>query len=325
MAEDPFPAVDPSVRRITLGTSPIRLLPIAHGGSWYATEVDDAALTGAMEAAYDRGLRHFDTAAGYGDGRSETLLGRFLAERRDTVFLASKANPPELTAAAMRAEIDASLRRLGTDRIDLYYIHWPRAGQDLRPLMDGLEAARAEGRIGAIGVSNFTVAQMRHLEEAGRIDVHQLGYNLLWRFAERDLISHCAEHGISVLAYSALAHGILTGKFGARPNLAPGDQRHSILPFQPHVWPHVHAGVEKLKALAGDLGLPLQTLAIRWILDRPGIDGVVVGARNGDQSAASMAALAPAIPPEAFATMTAISDDIAAHMPDVGNLFNYYP
>ena len=199
---------------------------------------------------------------------------------RDTVFLASKANPPELTAASMYGMVEESLKRLATDRIDLYYIHWPRAGRDMRPVMEGLEQARREGRIGAIGVSNFSVDQMRQVEEVAPIAVHQLGYNLLWRHTEREIIPYCRERGIAVVAYSALAHGILTGKYGREPALAPGDQRHTILPFRADIWPHVHAGVEKLKGLAGELGVPLPALAIRWILQRPGIETVVVGARN---------------------------------------------
>ncbi len=317
--------IDPAVRSVKLGTSPRALPPMALGGSWYATEVADADLIGAMEAAYDGGLRHFDNAAGYGGGRSEELLGRFLAGKRQTVFLASKANPPELTAAAMIGMVEQSLRRLATDVIDLYYIHWPRAGRDMRPVMEGLERARQQGKIQAIGVSNFSVAQMRQVEEVAAISAHQLGYNLLWRHTEREIVPYCQEWGIAVIAYSALAHGILTGKYGRTPDIAPGDQRHTILPFRADIWPHVHAGVEKLKTLAGDLDLSLPTLAIRWILDRPGIASVVVGARNRCQSQANVAALAPAIPADVFTAMTAISDEIMAHVPDVGNLFNHYP
>ncbi len=318
-------AVDGAIRHVRLGASPLALLPMAQGGSWYATDAENDALTGALEAAYAAGLRHFDTAAGYGAGRSEELLGSFLADKRDTVFLASKANPPELTASAMLAMIEASLKRLRTDVIDLYYIHWPRAGQDMRPVMEGMERARAQGKIGAIGVSNFSVAEMRQVEEVGTIAANQLGYNLLWRHRERDVIPYCRRRGIAVITYSALAHGILTGKFGRTPELAPGDQRHTILPFRADIWPHVYAGTEKLKALAGELGLPLATLAVRWILERPGIHSVVVGARRRDQASANVAALAPAIPASAYAAMTTISDDIATHIPDVGNLFNHYP
>ncbi len=317
--------VDPAIQHVRLGVSPLALLPMAQGGSWYATDADDAALAGAMATAYDGGLRHFDTAAGYGGGRSETLLGRFLVGKRDTVLLASKANPPELTAAAMIGMVEQSLGRLGTDFIDLYYIHWPRAGRDMRPVMEGLEQARRGGKIGAIGVSNFSVAQMTQVAEVAPIAVHQLGYNLIWRYRDDDVIPYCRERGIAVVAYSALAHGILTGKYGPTPDIAPGDQRHTILPFRSDIWPHVHAGVEKLKQVAGELGLPLATLAVRWILDRPGIGSVVVGARNRDQASANVAALTPAIPHEAYAAMTAISDAITAHVPDAGNLFNHYP
>ena len=318
-------AVDPAIRRVTLGASSLDLLPMALGGSWYATEVDDADLIGAMEAAYEGGLRHYDTAAGYGAGRSEDLLGRFLADKRDSVFLASKASPPELTAAAMLGMVEQSIKRLGTDAIDLYYIHWPRAGRDMRPVMEGLEQARRQGKIGAVGVSNFSIPQMRQVEEVGPIAAHQLGYNLLWRHTETEIIPYCRQRGIAVIAYSALAHGILTGKYGRTPDIAPGDQRHTILPFRADIWPHVHSGVGKLKDLASDLGLPLPTLAIRWILDRAGITGVVAGARNRSQAAANVAALAPAIPAGAYAAMTAISDEITTHVPDVGNLFDHYP
>ncbi len=166
---------------------------------------------------------------------------------------------------------------------------------------------------------------MRQVAEVAPVAAHQLGYNLLWRHTERELIPYCREHGIAVVAYSALAHGILTGKFGRTPDLAAGDQRHTILPFRADIWPHVHAGVDELKDLAATLGLPLAVLAIRWILDRPGIDSVVVGARSRAQATANLAALTPAIPAAAYAAMTAISDTIAAHVPDVGNLFNHYP
>jgi myo-inositol catabolism protein IolS len=128
-----------------------------------------------------------------------------------------------------------------------------------------------------------------------------------------------------VVAYSALAHGILTGKFGSEPELAPGDQRHSILPFRADIWPSVHAAVEELKTLAAELDLPLATLALRWVIDRPGISAVVAGARNRAQSAANVATLGPSIPTATFAKMTAISDALAQHVPDVGNLFNHYP
>jgi len=300
-------------------------LPLAFGGSWYVPYSTpgeaDRDFLGAIETAYGLGIRHFDTASSYGGGHSEELYGQFLEGRRNEVFLASKADPAETTAAAMYDMICASLRRLSVDSIDLYYIHWPRTGRDMRPLMEGLERARAEGKIGAIGVSNFSVAEMASLAEVGRIDAHQLGYNLLWRRTEADIIPYCAANGIAVYAYSTLAHGILTGKFGRDPGLVPTDQRNRILPFQPANWPHVFEAVEEMKAIAAEAGRPLPHLAIRWNLSRPGIAGVVVGNRNAQQAAETIPALAGDIAPEIFARLTAVSDRLMAHMPEASNLF----
>jgi myo-inositol catabolism protein IolS len=314
-----------SIRPAPLANNPLPLLPMAQGGSWYSKTAEDADLLGALEAAYEAGIRHFDTAAGYGQGRSETLLGQFLSDKRETVFLASKSHSNDLTPAATIAEVDGSLKRLNVDFIDLYYIHWPRAGRDMRPVMEGLETARAQGKIGAVGVSNFTEAQMEQVSEVGRIAVHQLGYNLLWRYAETQALPYCRAHDIAVVAYSPLGHGILTGKFDRDPGLVEGDQRHRILPFRADIWPHVHAGVEKMKQLAAELELPLSTLAIRWILAQSGINGVVVGGWKREQVASNAAALSATIPASAYETLTAISDEIMAHIPDAGNLFNHYP
>ena len=317
--------VDPSILPVTLGPSAKHVLPMALGGSWYDKGANDADLIAAMETAYEAGIRHFDTGARYSGGHSEELLGNFARGRRETMFLASKSDTPELTAAAMLTEIEGSLKRLRVEAIDLYYIHWPRSGRDMRPTMEGMELARQQGKIAAVGVSNFSVPQMQQIAEIGRIDAHQLGYNLLWRHPETNIIPYCAANGIAVVAYSTLAHGILTGKFGRDPGLRPGDQRHTILPFRADIWPYVYAGVEELKQLASKLDLPLATLALRWALARPGVSSVVAGAKNREQAVANVAALAAAIPSSAFERMTAISDRVAGHVPDVGNLFNHYP
>jgi aryl-alcohol dehydrogenase-like predicted oxidoreductase len=322
-------SLGPSVRPVTIGTRGKPQLPLGLGGSWFvpysAPGDEDAALLDAIAACYEAGLRHFDTGAGYGNGHSEELYGRFLKGRRGEVFLASKADPAETTAAAMLAEVDGSLRRLKTDFIDLYYIHWPRSGRDMRPAMEGLERARRQGKIGAVGVSNFSVEQMQQVAEVGTIEAHQLGYNLLWRYAEADVIPYCRAHGIVVVAYSALAHGILTGKFGPKPVLAGRDQRNTILPFRSDIWPHVYAGVEQLKAIAAELDRPLMHLAIRWILAQPGITLALIGARNRAQAEANSAALAGDLPPDVLMRMTTISDEITRHVPNEGNLFNHHP
>lgn len=317
--------IDPSLRKLTIGNSPLVVAPLGFGGSWFVSYAspgeEDANLLAAMQAAFDGGVRHFDTGAGYGKGHSEELYGQFIRQRRNEVFIASKSDPAESTAAAMYAEVEGSLRRLGVDKIDLYYIHWPRSGRDMRPVMEGLERARSEGKLGAVGVSNFSVAEMAQVAEVGTIDTHQMGYNLLWRFAEADAIPYCVENGIKVVTYSTMAHGILTGKFGKDPGLREGDQRHNILPFRSDVWPHVYEGVEKLKTIAEKAGRPLSHLAIRWTMQQPGVDSVLIGGRNAAQVAEVTSSMSGSIPGSVFEQMTAVSDEIVKHVPHLDNLF----
>jgi aryl-alcohol dehydrogenase-like predicted oxidoreductase len=293
------------------------------GAQWGGQE--DADSISAMQAALDLGITHFDTASGYGGGRSETLVGEFLKERREGVYLASKFFPSQPTAQFALEQLDLSLKRLQTDCVDLYYIHWPSTGKDLRPAMEGLEQARAQGKLKAIGVSNFNAEQMAQLAEAGRIDAHQVRYNAFWRYPERDVIPYCVEHGISVVTYSSIAQGILTGKLSREPQFKEGDQRGNTVYFDAEVWPHVYAGVEQLKALAAEANRPLTHLAILWAMKQPGITSVLVGARQDRQMRDNAAALEGEVPEDIFIRMSAITDEVMLHIPDVGNIFRFYP
>jgi aryl-alcohol dehydrogenase-like predicted oxidoreductase len=302
---------------------------MALGGSIFAGNDWDASveadLLAAMEAALDHQVIHFDTASGYGHGRSEELIGQFMAGRRQPIFLASKASVNEMDARLMLAQVERSLARLQTDYIDLYYIHWPRQGKDPRPMMEGLEQARAQGKIGAIGVSNFSVEQMEQAAEVGQINAHQLCYNLFWRFDEQAVIPYCREQGIALVTYSSIAQGVLTGKFPRHPQFAANDQRARTVHFEEAVWPHVYAGVERLKEVAQEANRPLAHLAIRWVLFQPGITVVVVGARRPQQVAENVQALTGEIAPDIFLRMSAISDEVMQHIPDTGNPYRYYP
>jgi myo-inositol catabolism protein IolS len=290
------------------------------------TGEEDGNLLATMEAALRCGITHIDTAQSYGDGHSEQLVGRFLVGRHDQVFVASKAFPHQLTAQYMVAQVEASLRNLQTDKIDLYYIHWPRRGHDLRSVMEGLEMARRQGKIGAIGVSNFSVEQMQQVSEAGTIDAHQLNYNLLWRFVEADTIPYCRENRIAVVTYSSIAHGILSGKFSREPRFPEGDQRRSIVLFREDVWPFVYQGVERFKAVAQEIGRPLPHLAVRWVLHQPGITSVLVGARSAEQVEQNAAAVSgDPIPDVVFERLTAISDGVLKHVPRLDNVYDYHP
>jgi myo-inositol catabolism protein IolS len=303
------------------------------GGSFYGLDhgnrQGEADILAAMEVAFEHGITHFDTATGYGgNGYSERLIGRFMAadpSRRDRIFLASKSSSDEISAQIMMDAIDGSLERLQTDMIDLYYVHWPRTGKDLRPLMEGLETARQQGKIGAIGVSNFSVAQMEQIAEVGRIDAHQLGYNLLWRFDEQDIIPYCIEHSIAIVVYSALAHGILAGNYARQLEFVPGDQRWTILLFREGVWSHVYEAVEEFKAIAKREGRSLAHLALRWLLQQEGVTSVLVSAKNQQQALTNIQAMEGEISASVFDELTAISSRVMELIPDEGNPFGYHP
>jgi aryl-alcohol dehydrogenase-like predicted oxidoreductase len=305
------------------------LTRLALGGSLFGAGVWDAARAAerlaTLDAALAAGINHFDTAAGYGDGVSEQILGKFIADQRDQVFVASKAASDEMSADRMLEAVDQSLARLQTDQIDLFYIHWPRAGKDARPLMEGLERARAQGKIRLVGVSNFDVEQMAQVAEVGRIDAHQLNYSLLWRFAEADVIPYCRAHGIALVTYASIAQGVLTGKFACDPGGQIDAFRAKTVHFDPAVWGHVYAAVEQMKQVAAEIDRPLTHLAIRWVLHQPGINSAVVSAKTPDQLGQNAAALAGDIPDTVFNALTTISDEAMQHIPATGNMYRYYP
>ncbi len=285
------------------------------------SEVDSMA---ALAAAWDKGITHWDTALGYGQGKSERICGRFLKGKRDSVFLATKGEVGKKPAGIVKA-LQHSQGNLGTEFIDLYYIHYPKSGLDMRPHMELLEKEREKGTIGAIGVSNFSVAQMEQMSEAGTIDAHQLGYNLFWRIPEDDIIPYCREKGIAVVAYSSLALGILTGKFPANSKFEKGDVRPLSVFFREEVWPHVHAAAERFKALAARTGRPPHYLAIQWLARQPGVEVILAGARNAGQASDNAAALADKFPTELLDEMDALSTDLRLHYPNETNLFQWHP
>jgi aryl-alcohol dehydrogenase-like predicted oxidoreductase len=159
----------------------------------------------------------------------------------------------------------------------------------------------------------------------GQIDAHQLGYNLLWRFAEKDIISYCAEHHIALVVYSALAHGILAGKYAPQLDFVPGDQRWTITLFKSDVWPQVYAGVEKFKRVAEHGSYSLAHLALRWLLHQPAVKSVLVSAKTQEQVIANAQALTVEIPDAVFDELTVLSDSVVQSIPDEGNPFGYHP
>ncbi len=269
------------------------------------------------------GIRHLDTAQDYGNGRSEEVIGEAIAPLAGRVFVSSKAH------ATGRAEtpqiVEATLRRLRRGWLDLFYIHWPRTGLDLRPMMEALETLRASGKVRYIGVSNFSVADLENAAQGGRIDAYQLCYNLLWRYPEKDIIPWCRAHDVAMITYSSLAQGLLSDTPRSPSSFPQGDARQSTLYYRPDVWPHVRDSVAAMREAAARRATPLATLALRWVLGRPGIVCSLAGARSKAQLEDNAAAAAARNPPEIDEELTRLSSEAMRHIPDVGNIFNFYP
>ena len=281
-----------------LGTSDIKISPIIMG-TWQAGKdmwagIDDAQSTQAIKAAYDAGITTFDTAEVYGSGHSERVVGNALYDVRDRVVIATKVFSNHLQYNQVIGACHGSLKNLNTDYIDLYQIHWPPGsfGAKKVPLEETMRAMtdlKAQGKIRAIGVSNFSRSQLEEAATFARIDSLQPPYSLFWRKAETDALPYCRENNVTVLAYSSMAQGLLTGKFGPDHTFAKGDHRFRNKLFQPENYRRVHKALEKLGPIAAANHITLGQLALAWIISQPGVCAIA-GARNSEQAVQNAAA-----------------------------------
>ena len=277
--------------RIGLGTWAIG------GAGWqYAWgSQDDRDSIAAIHEALDVGINWIDTAAVYGIGHSEEVVGRALEGRRDKVIVATKcgrlATPgsahieSRLSAASVRAELEASLRRLRTDYIDLYQIHWPQPESELEEGWEEIAKAVSAGKVRYAGVSNFNAAQMRRIQKIHPIASLQPPYSMLRRDVEKEILSYCGDNGIGVICYSPMQMGLLTGAFTqARVRSLPADDLRARNAWfvEPALGVNL-AFVEKLRPIAERNGRSLGELAVAWVLRRSEVTAAIVGGRRPGQ------------------------------------------
>ena len=280
-----IPNVALNVSRVALGTWAI--------GGWMWGGTDEAESIATIQAALERGINIIDTAPAYGFGRSEEIVGKAIAgaRARPRVVLATKTGldwrdgKPFRNASRERImrEIDDSLRRLRTDYIDIYQVHWPDPQVPIRETADAMHALLRDGKIRAIGVSNFSVHQIEQFRRVAPVHVVQPPYNLFERGIEAELLPYCRGNGIAMLGYGALCRGLLSGRM--RPDTAFGgdDLRRSDPKFQPPRFGQYLAAVQRLDQFAqARFGKRVIHLAIRWMLDQ-GITSALWGARHADQ------------------------------------------
>jgi len=214
---------------------------------------------------------------------------------REQVQLASKVFPTHLKYDQVFTACERSLKNLNTDYLDLYQIHWPSGSfnSEIIPIeetMQALNDLKRQGKIRAIGVSNFSRDQVAQAQQYGQIDTVQPPYSLFWRQAETELIPYCVENDISVLAYSSLAQGLLTGKFGPNHQFEEGDHRSKNKLFQGTNYQRALKAIEQLRPLANKKGCTLAQLSLAWLIAQPNTHAIV-GARNAQQALANAKAV----------------------------------
>ena len=277
------------------GTS-LKVSPVAIGtwaiGGWMWGGTDEAESIATIRSAFEHGINIVDTAPVYGFGRSEEIVGKAIAEGRlrADVLIATKAGleweggrvSRNASRARILREVEDSLRRLRTDYIDIYQVHWPDPLIAIEETADVMGLLFAQGKIRAIGVSNFSVRQMERFRRVAPLHVLQPPYNLFERGIETDLLPYCHENKIAMLGYGALCRGLLSGGMRADTVFDGDDLRRTDPKFLEPRFAQYLAAVGKLDRLARRLGKRVIHLAVRWMLDQ-GITTALWGARRPDQ------------------------------------------
>ena len=251
----------------------------------------------AIHEALDLGVNWIDTAPVYGLGHSEEVVGKALAGRASRPLIFTKcgrvwdetrAIGKRLKAESIRAECEASLRRLGVDTIDLYQIHWPEPDEDVEEGWTELARLQQEGKVRWIGVSNFSVPQMKRAAAIAPITSLQPPYSMLRREVEAEILPYAREHGIGLIAYSPMASGLLTGTWTKeRREALPEDdwRKHKNPLFQDPAFEHGVAVAEVLREVGAGHGATPAAVAIAWVLANPAVTAAIVGARKPGQYA----------------------------------------
>ena len=292
------------MENINVSTTGIRISRIGLGtwamGGWMWGGSDDAASVETIHRALDLGITLIDTAPAYGQGHSEEVVGRALVGKRDGVTIATKVGLAwneggnvhrDASRARIMKEIDDSLRRLQTDHVDIYQVHWPDPATPIDETAEAMGRLFGAGKIRAIGVSNFSPAQMDAFRNVAPLHTVQPPYNLFERVAEKSVLPYAHEQGLTALTYGVLCRGLLSGRMNADTKFSGDDLRRVDPKFTQPRYPQYLRAVQRLDELAHTrYGKSVIDLAVRWTLDQPGVGAVLWGARRPDQLDATLGA-----------------------------------
>jgi aryl-alcohol dehydrogenase-like predicted oxidoreductase len=304
----------------TLGSTDMDASVIGLGtwaiGGWMWGGTDRQEAIDAIRASLDAGVNLVDTAPIYGFGVSEEIVGEAIQGRRDEVILATKCgmiwhdekgdfafNTDEKMAGrgegkvykhlgrdSIRYEIEQSLRRLKVDHVDLYQTHWQESTTPVEETMETLLKLKEEGKIRAIGVSNCPLQTLKAYQAVGTVDSAQEKYNMLDRDLEEELIPHYRQTGVSLLSYSSIARGLLSGKMSPDREFEDGDAREGAARFSPENRKKANAMLSEFQPIAETHGISLAQLVVAWTVAQPGVTYALVGARDRQQASENAAA-----------------------------------
>ena len=299
----------------TIGRSGIKASVVGMGtwvtGGWMWGGSDEKQSIDAIQLALDLGVNLIDTASIYGFGHSEEVVGKALAGQRDRAVIITKCGQVwhdtrgshafddsgksvyhYLGPESIRYELEQSLRRLRTDYIDIYMVHVPDATTPVEETMKELLDLKSEGKIRGIGLSNMTIEQLDQYLQVGQVDCDEEKYSMLDREIETSLLPRCLSKEVSVVAYSPLSNGLLTGKLSPDHQFNEGDMRGANPRFDPQNIKIINEMLSEFDPIARDYKINYTQLAIAWVLARAGVTHVLVGARNSEQVRQNAAAAA---------------------------------
>ena len=298
--------------KVQLPESDVRITPITFGawaiGGWFWGGAEENESVKAIEAAIANGMTTIDTAPVYGFGQSEEFVGKAIKGKRSKVELLTKfglvwdrksghvhyektfdnkGNEVSLyrlgSKESVIKECEDSLRRLGTDYIDLYQQHWPDSSTPVEETMEALEILKDQGKIRAGGVSNYSMSEMEKAEKYFKLSSNQVPYSMVNRGIEDKVVPYCISNDKAIIAYSPLQRGVLTGKITADYKFAKGDHRPTTPFFKEPNLSRINTFLDKIKPIAESQQVTLAQLVLKWTLLQPGITCVLAGARNEKQ------------------------------------------
>jgi myo-inositol catabolism protein IolS len=298
------------------------------GKVWGDQSTEDSIST--VRAAFDAGINVFDTAERYNEGRSEEVLGKALASIRTEVLIASKVRCEYLDNDKLTLSCHKSLKRLRTDYLDIYQVHWPNHSKPPETVFENLTKLKEQGKIRSYSVCNYGAKDIRDIPEGYTPLTNQLAYNLFFRAIEYGIVEACKNRSVPIVAYSPLSQGLLTGKYSSLNDVPEGIASTRLFSTERDRTRHHEEGCEeeiekawsKIRNLCDSTGYKMNILALQWILHKPFISSIVLGARSQTQVKENLAAYGCTIDTSLLSELDSISSQIKEKIGSNADMWN---